>query len=162
MNKSLADGSHMIDILFTLALFCVFAASSLMVVLIGANVYQSTVESQEQNFVTCTSVSYVTSKIRQHDASGAVYMDTLDGVDALVLEQYELGRTFQTWIYHHDGALRELMTESGNAGSVHPDAGQSIVEVEEFSISAVNANLLRLSARNDAGKSVEIMVSLRT
>ena len=35
-----AQKGHVVDFLFTLALFCVFAASALMVVVIGANVYR--------------------------------------------------------------------------------------------------------------------------
>ena len=51
-----------IDVLFTLALFCVFCASALAVVLIGADVYTSTARNMDQNFSTRTAVSYVAEK----------------------------------------------------------------------------------------------------
>lgn len=41
-RKSNEPSRHIVDILFVLALFCVFAASALMLVTIGANVYKQT------------------------------------------------------------------------------------------------------------------------
>lgn len=43
-----------VDVLFTLALFCVFCASALAVVVIGADVYTSTARSMDDNFSTRT------------------------------------------------------------------------------------------------------------
>ena len=155
------SGSHMIDLLFTLALFCVFAASSLMVVLIGANVYQSTVQSREQNFNNCTSVTYVSTKIRQYDEKGTVYLSQLDGVDALVLEQYINDKVYQTWIYYYNGALRELLTQADNIGLLTLDGGQPIVQLDGFTITQAGDSLLRLASIEDGKESVALLVGLR-
>ena len=77
MTTQSKTGTHMVDLLFTLALVCVFAASALMVVLIGANVYQNTVEGMDENFSARTSVTYVATKIRQNDTEGTAYISTL-------------------------------------------------------------------------------------
>ena len=40
---------HMIDILFVLSLFCVFAVSSALLILFGADIYKKTVQQMENN-----------------------------------------------------------------------------------------------------------------
>ena len=42
MHKK-ANNQHMIDILFVLSLFCVFALSSVILILFGADIYKKTV-----------------------------------------------------------------------------------------------------------------------
>ena len=86
MRKHAALGGHMVDFLFTIALFCAFAATSLIVVIIGANVYQGTVRGMNENYALRTSLSYVSQKVRQNDGAGEIHIGTLDGVPALVLE----------------------------------------------------------------------------
>ena len=56
-NKN--DNRHMVDILFVIALFCVFALSALMLVIIGSNVYKKTVTNMDNNFDSRTSFSYI-------------------------------------------------------------------------------------------------------
>lgn len=72
MNIRFQPRRHVIDLLFTLALFCVFAASALLVVLIGADVYESSARGMDRNFDLQTSLHYVAAKVRQCDAAGAV------------------------------------------------------------------------------------------
>jgi len=158
-NKS---GKHVIDVLFTLALFCVFATASLMVVLIGANVYQSTIQKMDLNFELSTSITYVTTKIRQHDAADSVFLSTLDGRDALVLEEEFYGEVFQTWIYHHDGSLRELFIHKDNDDSLHLDAGQELMRVYRFTIEQARDNLFSLTATSADGESARRLVAVRS
>ena len=63
---------HIIDIIFTLALFCVLAASLLTVVILGANVYTTNAGEIQHNHEVRTSLGYVSGKIRQNDASDSV------------------------------------------------------------------------------------------
>ena len=58
MNPS-RNQKHFIDVLFTLGLLCVFAASALAVVLIGAHVYKTTAADMDANYTTRTSLSYI-------------------------------------------------------------------------------------------------------
>ncbi|MEG1774341.1 MAG: DUF4860 domain-containing protein, partial [Oscillospiraceae bacterium] len=100
--------SHAMDLLFTLALFAVFAATLLMVVTIGADVYKRIADSMEKNFDLRTSLSYVAEKIRQNDTQDAVSIGTLGEGQALILEQSIGGTAYRTYIYYEDGALREI------------------------------------------------------
>ena len=89
-----AQKGHVVDFLFTLALFCVFAASALMVVVIGANVYRQTVRGMDSNYDSRTSLTYLTEKVRQNDAANAVTIRSVGDSPALVLSQQAGERTF--------------------------------------------------------------------
>lgn len=155
----------MVDVLFTLALFGVFAASSLTVVLIGADVYKSTVDGMDRNFGTHTSLTYVASKVRQHDTAGSVYIGQLQGLDAVVLEQNVGGETYQTWIYHYDGYLRELFAAEGAAESLPLGSGQAVVEIDRFQIEDAGDGLIRLTAaraQGDGDSAAQVLVGVRS
>jgi len=162
MDKLRASGgSYMIDVLFTLALLCVLAASALMVVLIGANIYKETVWRMDQNFSTSTSLMYVSTKIRQNDASGDVFLSKVDSLPALVLENTYNGIVYQTWIYHDNGALYEIpLVQKGTA--VRRGDGHSVVEVGRFYISEEAGGLFRFTSQNKDGNSVSLLISLRS
>ena len=65
---------HMVDVLFVLTLFCVFALCSILLIAVGAKVYQNTINSMETHFTSTTSLSYITEKIRQNDTSSGILM----------------------------------------------------------------------------------------
>lgn len=58
--------NHVVDLLFSLALFCVFAASALTIVIMGADVYQKSVNDMNRNSTIRTSLSYLSEKIHQN------------------------------------------------------------------------------------------------
>ena len=157
---SLKSKSHMIDILFALALFCVFAVSALLVALVGARVYESIVENMNTNFDTRSSISYISTKIRQNDELGSVVVADIDGKPALLMEQVIGDTTYNTWIYHHDGALKEIFAASD--ANLDLETGKSIIEIEEFSIEQVRIGLFKISAIDQRGVSVETFISTRT
>lgn len=150
---------HLVDLLFTLALFCVFAASSLLVVLIGANVYKNTVHGMNQNFNIRTSLSYVCEKVRQNDTADAIRIDSLGNADALVLTQNYNGSVYETWIYQHNGNLMELFTLKGN--EIDPSIGNQIMEVPSFTVEKRNDHLYQFSITDIDGNTVSQMVHPR-
>lgn len=126
----LKQKSHIVDLLFSLALFCVFTASALMIVIMGADVYQKAVSDMTRNSTVRTSLSYLSEKIHQNDVSGGVRIDQLDNLTSLVLTQEIGGEAYETWIYAYDGMLCEIMTAQDN--QILPSEGQPIVEVASF------------------------------
>jgi len=149
----------MIDIIFTLALFCVFAASALLVVLIGANVYQNTTSSMSDNFDTRTSITYISTKIRQSDALDSVYMTEFDGVPALILSQEIEGDLYHTWIYHYDGELREIFAAAD--ANVSPENGQTIMSVPSLTMEPLDHNMFRFTTVDSGGRRVSMIISPR-
>lgn len=146
------------DIPFALLLFCVLAACSLAVILIGAGVYRDTVARADETFFSGTSLAYLSNKIRQHDAQDAVYLGQVEEVSALVLEQdFNQGR-FATYIFHHDGSLREVMARVGE--EVLLTDGQEILPVGRFEAVWEEEGLLRLTVR-ERGVESSLLVALR-
>lgn len=144
-----AQKGHVVDFLFTLALFCVFAASALMVVVIGANVYRQTVRGMDSNYDSRTSLTYLTEKVRQNDAANAVTIRSVGDSPALVLSQQAGERTYETWIYVYDGYLREVFVAQGV--HVKPTDGQPIKEQQSF-LAEKEGSVLTLTATGTDGE----------
>ena len=58
---------HIIDVLFVLALFGIFALSAIFLITIGADIYGKTMNNMERNFDARTALAYITEKVRQSD-----------------------------------------------------------------------------------------------
>lgn len=156
-NKT--DSRHMIDILFVLTLFCVFAISALTLVTLGANIYQRTVDHMETNFESRTPYSYITQKVRQADQLDSVYVGSIDGNDALLIRQ-EIGDTqFTTYLYEYDGYLCELLTRADQQLSAN--AGNHIIKVESFEIKALEANLFSVDITTIGNENLHLQISTR-
>ena len=151
---------HMIDFLFSVALFFVFALSALIVILLAARIYQSTTENSSLNYTSRTSLSYISEKIHQNDRNGTVYLGNFDGYDALVMEQDLEDTVYYTYIYACDNELKELFT-SGNS-SIKASSGQTIMEIEDFSMEQISDDLLKFSCTDQNSQQASTMISLRS
>ncbi len=149
--------NFMVDFIFTLSLFGVFAVSALLVVVIGAGVYRSTVSLQESNAVHRTSLAYVAEKIRQGDESGSIRAGEIEGEPALILTSVYGGESYSTYIYSYEGKLRELFAKSSSVPSLI--AGQAITEVSAFEIEEAKDGLYRIAVSDAEQDSLEIYVN---
>jgi hypothetical protein len=136
-----------VDVLFVLALFGVFTISALILVTIGASVYKSTVNAIHSNYEVRTSTSYITEKIRQNNLSATdgsrICVVELAGEEALCLPKQINGTTYYTYLYCHDGYLKELFTsDSSTLGNNVLSAGQNIMEASSLSIEEPEPGLL--------------------
>jgi hypothetical protein len=154
--------SRVIDLLFTLSLFCVFAAASLIVVYIGADVYRSTIQSMDLGFEVNTTITFVSTKIRQHDANGGIRVDTLEGQNALVLEHIIGEAVFETWIFHYDGFLREMFINRENTDVLALWAGQELIQVYAFDVSISDENIITISAQSEDGSYARKLVGIKS
>ena len=153
---------HITDVLFTLTLFAVFAAASLLVVFIGAEVYSATITRSDTSFELNTTISFVTTKIRQHDSLDAVRVDYIEGVSALVLSRDFGDAVFETWIYQHDGVLRELFMDREHTANLWLGAGQALVSVYYFSFYMVADGLVQITAKSSDGIYARSFVSIKS
>ena len=154
---------HIVDVLFVLALFAVFALSALILVVLGANIYKSTVASMSQNFESRTACSYISEKVRQNDIYDSIYIDTLENCEALVFSKDVYGSVYATYIYFHDGELKELFMRAGsNIGSDPLEAGTSIMELQDFHLEYVNNNLLAITLTTTEGETKTIYTALHS
>lgn len=151
---------HLIDFIFSMALLGVFAVSALMVVILGAEVYKSTVVRMDEGFALRTSVSYVTQKVRQNDRQNAIAIGRVEGVQALVLSQ-TIGETpYATWIYFDDGSLKEIFARADSP--VKRSDGQPLAELSDFAITKGTNGLYTFTMTDKAGASQSVTVAQRS
>ena len=62
--------SHVIDVIFPVAVLFVFAASALIVLMLSSNIYNATATTTDDNYSSRTAFAYVNEKLRQHDTAG--------------------------------------------------------------------------------------------
>lgn len=157
------ENRHIVDVLFVLALFCVFAISALMLVMLGANVYQKTVDDMDHNYNSRTAFSYVTEKIRQNDTSSAVSAGTLDGRPAILLSQEFDGKLFTTYLYEYDGYLTELFTGTEpDLGSDILKAGHPLIPLKDFTLTEVKPSLYRFVLTTEDAENLTLYISTQS
>lgn len=154
---------HIVDILFVLALFGVFAASALMLVTLGANVYRQTTANMTEHFTKRTAYAYLTEKLRQNDTRNAVSTEELEGIPALVLTQQTDGEEYCTYLYFYEGYLKELsIRKDSYTGADLLKAGQDILELSGFSMEETKDGLLKLTLDTGDGSPLILYASLRS
>ena len=165
MTGKLKSRSHMVDFLFALALFCVFAATALLVVLIGARVYKTTVDNMNINFERRTSLSYVSTKIRQFDSYGAVSIDDLDGIPVLAMRQSIDDSKYLTMVYYYEGALRERSVNElliSEGGKISANDGTIIMYLQDFRMYEVEPGVFNFTSVDKNGALSELIVCLQS
>lgn len=150
---------HTVDLLFTISLFCVFAASALLLVLTGVRVYRSTAQRLEGTYSARTALAYVTEKVRQHDAEGRVSLTEIDGLTAIMLTDQAGDDIYETYIYSDGDYVCELLVRQGT--TLSSDMGQQILRVDDFSITDRGDGFLELTALDDYGQSYSFLLHLR-
>lgn len=159
MNKS---SQHAIDFLFSIALFFVFSATALVVLLLSANIYKGVVTDSKENFETGTALSYITEKIHQNDEAGTnnIYLCKFDGCDALAIAQDYNSVTYITYIYELDGELKEAFIQEGAA--VSATSGTTIMMLDNITFSQVADDLLYVSCVPVDGSSASTLINIHS
>ena len=158
--KSKRESRHMVDVLFVLTLFCVFALCSILLIAVGAKVYQNTINSMDTHFTSTTSLSYITEKIRQNDKSGGIAIEEFHGNDALVLISEYNNEEYCTYIYSYGGHLKELFSKRSILLS--PEAGQDILAISDFIITEPEKGLYEVTLIDDKHRSSTIRISSKS
>ena len=151
---------HTIDFLFPIALFFVFSSTALVALLLAANIYQGIVIDSESQFQQETSLSYITTKIRQNDEGGIenIYLDQFDGCHALAIEQSFEDVSFITYLYEADGELKELFLQKGVDASAKN--GTTILEVENLDMEEIADGLFKFSCTTADGSRDSVIISI--
>ncbi len=160
MGKNDRAQTHTADLLFTIGLFCVFAAAAFILVMIGIGAYQNTVEQMQDTFSTRTAVSYVAEKLRQHDAAGSVSLGQVEDLPALVLSDQVGDNTYFTYIYADEETLYELTV--GEDTPVTAGMGEQILQVRDFTITDAGDGFYQFSASDSGGRTVRYLAHLRS
>lgn len=151
---------HLIDILFVLSLFCIFAVSSVLLILFGADIYKKTVQQMDSNYTSRTSIAYITEKIRQSDAENAIQIILQNDTQILLLTTIINGIPYATSLYEYDGYLYELFARTDL--ELPLDSGQPVMELHSLTFSLLEPNILEVTFTNAANEEQTIYVSMHS
>ena len=132
-----------VDTVFVLMIFCVFAFSVFLVLMLSASTYSNMTERSQRGQNERIALSYVRTKVRNADSAGAVTLAYFNGVPALSLTEDFDGVVFLTYIYHYDGHLRELFFRQGDEFT--PGDGVPIIRSGELNFSKSAEGLLSVN-----------------
>ena len=151
---------HTIDLIFPIAVFFVFAASSLAVLLLAANIYSKQTADADANYMSRISLYYVNEKIHQNDKDGGVSIQSLEGQDCLALQTNLIDVLYTTYIYEHEGQLKELFIR--NDVEAHLKDGKPIMEINNFTMDVIGEGLFRFSSVDPDGNTQSLITSERS
>ena len=154
--NSISRTKHSVDTIFSVLLFGLFSLMLLLLILFSAQSYRVSVQDLEENQNLHTAMTYVTTKVRQHDGEGDVYLDSIENLPALCLNDEIDGTIYTTYIYLDDSQLRELFTVPG--ASVSASLGTSIAELSSFQIEETAQGFLKLYMEDFNGNSGELLL----
>lgn len=111
-NRIHRQKQHIINLVFPIALFFVFAVSALLVLLLAANLYHKNTETVLQDDDRYAVLSYLSEKVIQNDVDGGITITTRDGIDCLTITSHYNEMDYVTYIYEYEGVLKELFTSA--------------------------------------------------
>lgn len=151
---------HVIDLIFPIALFFVFAASSLVVLILAANIYNSTTNQIQVNDQNRTSLSYITQKIRQNDVNGNLSISEVDGVDCLLLTSTFNDSDYTTYIYEYEGMVKEIFIKDGLTFSLKD--GKDILQISTLTMEETTDHLFHFTSTDKNGRTDSVVLSERS
>ena len=141
-------------------LFCVFAASVLMVLMNGAQVYRGVAQRLEQYYEERSCLSYIATKLRHFDTADAVSLTEFGDGEALLLTQVIAGDEYGTMIYTYEGMVMELFTDMPIAFG--PEAGSKVLPAKALHFSWLSeGSLLQIGCTGASGNSADVRIALR-
>ena len=160
--RSSKPRSHSMDFLFSIALFFVFAATALVVLLLSANVYEQIVHRSTHTFEQNTALAYLTEKIHQNDhgSNSSIELTQFDGCKALAISQSYNDTMYTTYIYEFEGQLKELFIQNGVQATAQ--AGTTILTLHHLEMKAIDDNLLQFTCYCEDGSSDSIIIGLHS
>lgn len=147
---------HGLEGLAALLLFAVFAVCVLMVLLTGADAYRRLTRRDREAFDRRTGVQYMAARVRQADADGALAVEDLEGVQALVLGK---GQDYVTWVYCYEGNLMELYAAEG--AGLGPEDGEKVMELGGMDVS-IEDGVLSLEVTDAGGNQDSLLFALQS
>lgn len=151
---------HIIDILFVLTLFGLFALSAIFLISVGADVYSKTVEHMDESFDARTSMAYITEKIRQSDKSSSLSVELWENRDAIIITTQNADMNYYTYLYEHDGFLKELMVREDIP--LGPEAGVKILPVTDFTLTPINDKLMNCQISVKEDQTYDLWISVHS
>jgi hypothetical protein len=137
---------HRIDTIFVLLIFCVFAISVLMVLMLGANTYENVTKMTRDGREDLSVLSYIWTKVKNYDDAGCIYIGDFNGISALYIEEVYGETIYYTAVYQYDDWLYELFCEFGV--DLFPEDGSPIIRLDDLTFTEYKGGLIEVSSGN--------------
>ncbi len=160
-NRRKIDASFLAPLL----LFTIFTLCVVLVLLMGAKVYETAVDRDQRSFDHRTAVQYLSNRVRQLDCDGAWFVGDFyeaqpqEAGNTLYFREIFRDEVYYTRIYCHDGYLYELSSIAD--GSFEPTDGEKILAMNALQFSKENG-MLKIHFRHTDGKTAELFLALRS
>ena len=159
------NGGHAVDLLLPICLFFVLAASSILVTVFSAGVYQKNVALRQANYNNRLCLNYITEKVRQNDQGADFEVGTFDGLPAiLIARSYNDGPEYVTALYFNEeeGTLYESFVPKSQLGELDRSSGDRILQVENLIMAEEGDRVLYLSCEDESGQKASTYLSFRS
>ncbi|MCI8674374.1 MAG: DUF4860 domain-containing protein [Lachnospiraceae bacterium] len=153
-------GRHVIDLVFPIALFFVFAASALIVLILAADLYGTTTSQLRVNDENRSALAYIEEKIRQNDTNGALRIISIEDRDCLAMSADYNGISYTTYIYEYEGILKELFIRDDVSFSLKN--GRDIMEISSLTMTSPEDRLYRFTVTDSEGLESSLIASERS
>lgn len=142
---------------FVFVLLGLFALMSTLMVLLGAQMYRSTVDRSQYNNQNRIMGAYVRSMIRSMD-DGEITVEAPGGIPAVALRETWEGDVYVTWLYQYEGQLYEQFTEMDE--TFNPERGTEICPANSLS-AEIRDGLLTVNLTDGSDEPCTVQVALR-
>lgn len=136
------------------------AATLLLIVLAGLTMllisstgrsYKNIVSSGTSEQSIRTSLSFISTKVRQSDSGGNISVSKSPfGGNAVVIAQTANGKIYENWIFYYNGALREATVPKGDP--INGDACAAISKLHSLSVSQSGKSIEITAGQNSTDK----------
>jgi hypothetical protein len=159
-----ATKNHTIDVIFVLAIACAFAASILMVLMMGINVYGNIQKTAESEFNERVCLSYISAKVHSNDTANGIRTGHFEDIPALFVDQEFHLEMYNTIIYVYDGQLMELFCEKDRMEELgfYPASGTPVLKAAAITFEKVGQNLLLVEYTGVDGKTGRMFINIRS
>jgi len=139
------NSANKVDSVFVLMVFCVFALSVFLVLMLSGGTYANMVDLSTEGQNERIALSYIRTKVRNADSTGGISVREFSANQALALEEVFGETVFVTYIYLFDGWLHELFHEEGLVFG--PEDGRAIIRADSLNFELMDSGLIRVSTQ---------------
>ena len=173
LTKSNIGGFTLVPVLFVLTLFLLLSVMAVAVILAGSNVYEKITANMDKNYDQRVTLSYLTTKIRQNDSRGNIFVTKINGADMLAIKEVYGLDEYVTYIYYDsdpeeagndDGYIREIFLELdpyGRTIDFDLDDGEKIIKSRGFSFEVLS-DRIRMKLSDENGNTQLAQIVLRS
>lgn len=150
--------SHSISGAFVFMLLGVFAVFSMLLVVLGAQAYRTTVDGAAAHTQKRIVTAFVRNAVRAQDERGAIAVEEHDGLPVLALTSEMDGESYVQYIYGYNGQLCELFTSAEYEFA--PEDGEPVCAAQTFE-PTLEGSLLTVRVTDETGGFSTVYIARR-